>query len=232
MNRYLSSFFISSSIYFTAVATLFYFINSESCKAKNEMTNQKVVKISLLDLQKEEQPEVSKPKEEIRKEAITQIKSNSLTKIVPHPHAKSIQKVELKEKIKEEEQLVKKEEPTEKTTSKHAIQSSESSVENNVVAQEELEEKQKSFFLKLRELINKNKSYPESARRREIQGDIQVKFCILEDGNVNNIELLAGHSIFKNSAIEAVQKSFPVEVDKALFSFPKEFKITIAYILK
>ncbi|MBU1658861.1 TonB family protein [bacterium] len=241
MNRYLSSFIISASIYFAVMATLFYFITNNSCSADSKMEDTKIMKISLLNLEKRmiapvQKPEVKhslKPKAKI----IQKIKPKPLVKNIPLVGPKSIPLVhpvpkETKEEVKQEpilEQAVFEDsavyisQPNKQNTS---------NMQNNKLAAKELENKQIEFFTKLKELINKNKSYPNSARRRAIQGDVEVRFYLLEDGNVKNIELLSGKSIFEKSVQQAIEKSFPVKIDKELFNFPKEFKITIAYILK
>ncbi|MFA6191251.1 MAG: energy transducer TonB [Sulfurimonas sp.] len=227
MSRYVSSFAISTGIYLILIATLFYFLDHESCEAKSEIESSKVVKVSLLNLHKEEFKKAEEPKiNEIKKEPITKTVPKKTIKEIPLPHLKPTPKEEPKQ-----EELV-KEDTIEKTVSKTTFQNNENSIEKKEIMNDEIKEKQNNFFTGLRERINKNKSYPESARRRGVQGNVEMKFCILEDGNVENIELLSGKSIFENSAIEAIQKSFPIEVDKTLFTFPKEFKITIAYILK
>jgi protein TonB len=236
INRYLSSFILSSTIYFTAILTLFYFLRSESCEANSKIESTKVVKISLLDLHKESKqelheekpPQIPQPIQEIKKEPIAKTEPKKIVKTVPLPHAKSIEKVASKEETKQA-QFSKEENSVEQTIAK--THNDENSMEKKAIEQAKLEERQMNFFVKLRELINQNKSYPSSARRRGVQGDIQVKFSVLEDGNVKNIELISGQAIFESSALEAIQKSFPIEVDKTLFTFPKEFKITIAYIL-
>ncbi|MDY0117689.1 MAG: TonB family protein, partial [Sulfurimonadaceae bacterium] len=92
--------------------------------------------------------------------------------------------------------------------------------------------KQELFLEHMRNAIDKNKVYPNSARRRAIEGEVQISFFLQADGDVKDIELVFGKSIFKGSAIEAITKSFPLKVEKELFSFPKKFYITLAYSLK
>ena len=70
------------------------------------------------------------------------------------------------------------------------------------------------------------------ARRRGIEGLVDVKFKILSDGNVEDIKIVSGRSIFKKSAMQAIARSFPVIVKDSLFDFPREFKVKISYILK
>ena len=44
--------------------------------------------------------------------------------------------------------------------------------------------------------------------------------------------MISGKNVFKKSAIQAINKSFPIDVEESLFDFPKQFKIKIAYVLK
>ena len=64
------------------------------------------------------------------------------------------------------------------------------------------------------------------------QGDVGIIKSILEDGNVDYIKMVSGKNIFEKSATEAIENSFPIEIEKTLFDFPKKFKVKIAYILK
>lgn len=245
MNRYLSSFGITASVYAVFIATLIYFMNNESCDANSEMATTKVMKISLLNVKQEIQPakiethkEIVKKaeplKKPIKKKRTELKKTPKITKTVPVQLAQQIPEVtpvveeekEFIEELAEEEMVEELLEEIETTTQ------TTTSNEQTLIAEQELQNRQKSFFLNLRELINKNKSYPNSARRRAIQGDVEVCFYVLENGNVKDVELVSGKSIFKKSALQAIQKSFPIDVDKTLFSFPKEFKITISYVLK
>jgi len=99
------------------------------------------------------------------------------------------------------------------------------------INQEDKKRKQREFMHYLITKINSNKSYPSTARRRAIEGIVDVRFHILADGNVKNVEIISGRSIFKKATIEAIEKSFPVEVDSSLYSFPEIFKVKITYKL-
>ena len=248
MNRYLSSFGITASVYAVFIATLIYFMNTESCDASSEVVTAKVMKVSLLNLKEEIKPaKIEKKKEVVKKieslkkpivKNTTKIKTvPKITKTVPVKLAKEIPEVsplnkeekKLLNEIVEDIELAEKELVEDiETITTHTSTTNE----KTLIAEQELQDKRNSFFLNLRELINKNKSYPNSARRRAIEGDVEVCFFVLENGNVKNITLISGKSIFKKSALEAIQKTFPINVDKTLFSFPKEFKITISYVLK
>ncbi len=102
----------------------------------------------------------------------------------------------------------------------------------NKINHEVVQAKQDLFIKHLIHKINSNKSYPHTARRRGIEGLVDVKFKILSDGNVEDIKIISGRSIFKKSAIQAITRSFPISVKTSFFDFPREFKIKISYILK
>jgi len=60
---------------------------------------------------------------------------------------------------------------------------------------------------------------------------VEIEFLLLVDGNIKNIKMLSGKSIFQKSTTQAISSSFPINVEHALFDFPKKFKIKISYIL-
>jgi protein TonB len=95
-----------------------------------------------------------------------------------------------------------------------------------------LHARQEMFLATLTKKINSNKYYPKSARRRGIEGEVEVAFQVCSNGNVDNITVISGHKAFKRSAIEAILKSFPIEVENSLFDFPCHFNVTLAYTLK
>jgi TonB family protein len=94
------------------------------------------------------------------------------------------------------------------------------------------EAKKQIFLADLIKRINSNKSYPHTARRRSVEGTVEVEFIIQADGNVKDIKLISGKRVFKESVLQAIKRSFPVNTDGVSFNFPKKFKIKIAYILK
>ncbi|MBD3790117.1 MAG: energy transducer TonB [Campylobacterales bacterium] len=94
----------------------------------------------------------------------------------------------------------------------------------NIVAQKN------AFLAKIRERINQAKSYPGIAKRRGMQGVVQVHFTISADGKVSDI-VLNGPKIFYSSAKEAIQKAFPVDTSNQTFSFPLQVNLALQYRL-
>lgn len=231
MNRYLSSFFISFSIYTLGVSSLLYFLSQESVNASEANKTVQTVKFSFIS----EKPEkkMSEPstmpeiKPQPQEKPVTKPKPKEKT--IPRPKPKVEQKVESKQKPSKDEQK----EITPKESSDSANMKSEANKEEKKSSDyEDIKAKQNLFMSKLRELINQNKSYPNSARRRAIEGVVNLRFNILANGAVERITITSGKSIFKKSAMQAVERSFPIKIDKELFMFPKEFKVTLVYTLK
>lgn len=235
MSSYLNSFLISFVLY----ASIFGFILYESrektfCDKKHDNVTR--VSISVINNQPIVKKDKLKPEKIVKKKAHKK-ESEKIDKVVKKevlPIQKQIPKkvIEVaKKEIKEEPQKQPKKEETanvEEQAAKKAISTKITKTVNKDV----IKAKQDIFLANLVRRINSNKSYPNSARRRAIQGEVEMRFFLLESGYVKDINLVSGKHIFKRSAIEAIEKSFPVDVDKTLFNFPKEFKITIAYILK
>jgi len=136
----------------------------------------------------------------------------------------------IEEEIVEEE--IVEEELIEEELEQEIVQTDTISEAQQQMNQDIKEAKQREFIERLIKKINNNKSYPNMARRRCIEGIVDVKFKILSDGNVENIKIISGRGIFKKATTQAIERSFPIEVDSSLFDFPEIFKVKVAYTLK
>ena len=152
-----------------------------------------------------EEPEV---KEEVIPEPIVQ-------KVIPKPVVKEVKrKPKVKKKVKKK--TAKKTQPRQKASSR---QSKSSSAQKN------------QFLSNIRTKINKHKSYPRIAKKRGMQGTVNVKFTILSNGKVGNISV-SGPKVFHNSARNAVKSAFPINVKNAPISLPKSINITLRYQIR
>lgn len=231
MNRYLSSFILSAFIYVSLFAGAFAFLNDDSHNfSDKDLEKPNVVSVCMVTPKKPQPVKKKVTEKKVKKKKVK--KKKIVKKPKPKPthslRKKTIPKNEIVKKEKEQEIV------EEKTTQKRSDVAPKQQViahKKSTVNKEEIKAKQNIFFTKIRNRINENKSYPRTARRRGIQGSVEVRFHLCNDGNVKNIEFLSGREIFKRSIIEAIEKSFPIEVDSSLFNFPKEFKISVDYIL-
>lgn len=58
--------------------------------------------------------------------------------------------------------------------------------------------------------LDKHKFYPRSARRRHIEGSVQVSFDLLEDGNILNLKIFSGHSALQKATSESITSALPM----------------------
>ncbi len=233
MNRYFSSFFIAFFFYTILLFCIFYFIlNNEIIIKKTEEA--KLISLNHIELVPEIKQEVVKIEEQ--KKEIEKIVEKSVE--IPKP---IIQKKI--EKLKEEKVIEKKSvEKQEFKPIKEVEKEVEKVVDNTVVEKTKTEEKQlevkpiiddKKDYLdkhlaQIRELINKNVKYPSKAKKLSIEGIVIVKFKILEDGTVQNIEIIQGDKFLQTSTIEAIEeasKNFPKTNQNIEIQVPIEYKL-------
>jgi TonB family protein len=70
----------------------------------------------------------------------------------------------------------------------------------------------KAFLNDLRARIIANKEYPQLAKRRHIQGAVDVRFDLTANGEVDNIRFLSGKSILQKGVRKAILRSFPLNI--------------------
>ncbi|MFT7004952.1 MAG: protein TonB [Sulfurimonas sp.] len=246
MNRYFHSFIISALSYLVIIIAVFYALTTNT-ELKTDAKLQDVKKISISVIN---QPACPKPKIEkkITPKPKTKPKTKPKAKPVPRPKPRPIHKPTHKpkaiekpiplpikktiiEKKKVEEKAVVEEEIKELKEKANVIEETLAEKQREI-SHDILLAKQNKFISDLVKKINENKSYPNIARRRGIEGLVNVKFYVYSNGNVKDIKIVSGKSIFKNSAREAISKSFPISISEELFNFPKKFNIKISYILK
>jgi protein TonB len=189
-----------------------------------------IKKIEPVVEEKKVEPEPEPIVEEIKPEHVVE-------KVVPKakPIVKKKIKKKIVKKIKKKKRTVKKKHVVQKKkrikkvvkkkNKKRTTRKNVSSKSNSSPA------KKNKFANRLRGRINSHKKYPRIAQRRGMQGSVKVKFTILLNGNVSNIRV-TGKKVFHKSARKAVEKSFPMNVKNAPFSFPYTFNLTLRYQIK
>ena len=230
MNRYFSSFFITTILYLVISFFLFYMF-ADTVIIKEEP---KEIKISLKQIVEKQEPAlVVEPVEEVPSK--TEIVEQNIEPLleIPTPIKKKIEKPK-KEKVIEKKIV-------EKQDSK-PIQEVEKVVNTTVVEKTTVEEKTvqskpmiddkkdylDKYLAQIRDLINKNVKYPSKAKKLSIEGIVIVKFKILEDGTVQNIEIIDGHKFLQTSTIEAIEeasKNFPKTNQSIEIQVPIEYKL-------
>lgn len=244
LNRYVTSLIITSIVYASVVISAFYYFSKDDTFAKEmKTTKSQKMKFNFINpmdkkkkivTEKKRIKKVEPIKKKIKKiKPVTKkiIKKKKMVPLVTKKIEKVIEppKEEIKELEKVLEPIVKKE-PCINAPSSQVEKKLKSKDVTDIV--DEKNKKRNRFLSELRKRINENKSYPNSARRRGIQGYIEMSFNILNDGSVDNIEIVEGKSIFKKSARQAIERSFPINLERGLFELSESFKIKILYTLQ
>ncbi|HEB95258.1 MAG TPA: energy transducer TonB [Sedimenticola thiotaurini] len=66
------------------------------------------------------------------------------------------------------------------------------------------------YLARLLRLIERQKSYPGAARRRNLEGRVEVSFTISCSGAVTDLQVAGGHGMLRKSARRAVQRALPL----------------------
>jgi protein TonB len=119
-------------------------------------------------------------------------------------------------------------EPTESTSSELSATSSSTSITNTISSNWSDSDLWDEYGNNLQRLCERNKKYPEIARRRNLQGMVKVAIQFSAEGKPLNIavESSSGHASLDDQAIEMVKKSIK-ELPLPNKFRGKNFKITI-----
>lgn len=225
--RYFGSFFITLILYAATITSLFYSFNNQS-NITNKEEKKSLVKVSLIEAKVEQKKEIEQKKEvKQEKEIIKSLKKEpkkivkKIIKSVKKPKKKIVKKI-IKSKtcIKNETKEVKK--------------SPSKNVENivSVAPKINISKIKNDYIAKVKKTINSNKFYPNSARRRGIEGSVKVEFTIQNNGKLTMVKIIQGKKIFFKAAKEAILNSFPIQGYKDNKIFPINLTLVLKYNLK
>ena len=77
------------------------------------------------------------------------------------------------------------------------------------------EASRKRYFASLMAHIEANKFYPPMARRRRLEGAVQVRFTLEANGRISGLQVSEGESLLGQAAREAVERSLPLPLPSA-----------------
>ncbi|MEE4363201.1 MAG: TonB family protein [Desulfotignum sp.] len=92
----------------------------------------------------------------------------------------------------------------------------------------------REYFEMLNMRIHSVKEYPESARSRHIQGRVKIKFVLLADGSLGDVQVVKSsrHKNLDEAAVNAVKKAAPFPTPPSfLFKTPVTLQINILFEL-
>ncbi len=88
--------------------------------------------------------------------------------------------------------------------------------------------KRQKFLAKIRDKIDRAKTYPRIAKKRGIEGEVRLFFTVTANGELRNLRI-EGPRVFHTSARRAVEAAFPVDTSGMNISFPLEIRLKLRY---
>ena len=232
MNRYLVSFFITLLLYISFITLYLYGSKPkiEQQSAKKSYTRVNITILSKKPPQKKIVKKIKKvkPKSKIKdklkpKKIIKKVvKKSHIKKVIKKPirKKKNIKKQKKITKPKKQQDFIPKQQIKQKQTkSKTGVNNKDKKL---------IELKKQKYYQLIKETIQSNKEYPRKAIRRGIEGAIKVDFVISKDGKLLDINIIDGDKIFYRSTTKAIEDSFPIKLDKKIFT--KDFHLTLTLI--
>ena len=172
--------------------------------------NKPSINISKINLQnvviKKPEPKPEPIVEKVIEKPLEIIKPLPKTKsenIIKHEEKK--QKKEIQEKPLQKVEEIKTLEPMKPQIQE---QSSQENIQKEVVDLNKIEALENEYLSKLRYLIEKNKIYPNSAKRLNQMGKVHLSFVISKDGQIKNAKILKDSSFKRldEAALEILSK--------------------------
>ena len=241
-HRYLISYF-STTLFYLLLAGTYFYVQYQYLIADQKPQDQ-TIHLSLSTCVQEVVPPVEEPEEIEKEEPVVEeeiieepepepiVEEKSIPeKIIPKPIEPKI----VPEPIVEKKPVVKKKKKVKKKKIKKKVRKKapskttkglkRSGTSRNSTA------KKNQFLSKVRQKINKHKSYPKIAKRRGMQGTVKVRFTILANGHVGHISV-TGPKVFHTSARHAVKSAFPISTKNVPLSLPASVNLQLRYQLK
>lgn len=80
--------------------------------------------------------------------------------------------------------------------------------------------------------IEIHKYYPNSARRRRLEGEVLVSFTLLADGGINDLRVTDGPSLLQEAASQSVQQSLPLPIPQGGVALPLNIVFRMQFHLR
>lgn len=203
-----SGFLLSIGIHIVLLLQLSH-INLPDAETPHQVTFVEVELVHMAEAQEIPQKESS---EAVEDEPNIQEKS-PVEQVKPKPTPKKVTKPKIIKKVvkkKPKPHVMKKVVHTPQlVTSRHAPTNTSLIKQMPSVNQEQLKQVRQQYLSRIMSMIKAHKSYPYSARRRHIEGDIQVSFLIDSQGNIRDLHITGGSSALRSATRQAIEDAQP-----------------------
>jgi TonB family protein len=84
-----------------------------------------------------------------------------------------------------------------------------------------------------RKIMQARKPYPESARKKGIEGEVTIQYIVLKTGKIKNLKIIkSSNNYFNKGSLEAMEQAgpfpeFPKEFDKEFLMFEHSFRYSL-----
>jgi len=94
------------------------------------------------------------------------------------------------------------------------------------------EQARQTYLAELLSHIESHKHYPRSARRRHIEGVVQVSFRLLPEGQIDGLKVTGKRRVLQQASRSAVVASLPVPRPPKELDLPLSVNFSMAFVLK
>ena len=187
------------------------------------------------EVSKQEPPKKEIPKEAAAKEPVPVAKQAEHVSKKPVKPKKRIVKKAVVPKPKPKVKKYHKKSASAKHTkifkSKHRKKAQKHSAQTSAAKAHYSSAAKNRFLARIRQRIDRHKSYPRIAKKRRMQGAVKVRFTILPNGKLGAVSA-EGPKVFLRSARQAVIDAFPVSVKAVPMHLPATVNLTLRYQIR
>ena len=223
MIRHSSSFIISLILHLLILLAIFFIYKLIPKKEGQE--EEKKIRIDLCSVSVKAVPKATPLVQKIK--AKPKIVAKKKIPVLQAPPIKQITKVQ---EFKEVELVKKREIIQEKEEVPEIIQEKEEVLQTKPREKNVEQEYISEHLKKISQLLSENLYYPRSARKRNIQGAVIVKFKLSTSAKVSKIEIVSSKSeILSRAAIKTIENlsgSFPRPPQELLLHVPITYKLS------
>ena len=238
-HRYLNSFFITTILYLVASFFLFYVFADTLVEEKKP----EEVKISIKQMMTQQEPtpvqpitepiaDITPPPEPVIEKKMDKPKKERKHEDKHHEHVKHEHKKHIKEpivnKVQEVVEMKSEVAPISQPIQKDSVEEVVKKQINSV----QTENIEAAYLSKIRHHIEKNKTYPKTAKRLNQTGKVYVTFIIEKDGRIKNckIEKSSQFDSLDEASLETLMKIANFEaIPKELNKESWEITVPIVY---
>ncbi|MEN8169804.1 MAG: TonB family protein [Pseudomonadota bacterium] len=95
-----------------------------------------------------------------------------------------------------------------------------------------LEQAKNEYMRRLMAHIESKKHYPKVARRRGIEGAVEVSFRLLPSGDISDVKIAQGHRILRKAVEEAMAAARPMPTPPPTLELPMSISFSVKFSLQ